>query len=275
VKTTITTFFLFLAACFIFSCSKKDITLNEGTELQQWKITFRDSFTFYHFYERDASNKLIATRDSAKSPRSTIVSTMNVERGANGKVSKVNFQENGNTTTYSYSFDYNPDGTIWKRQMLSGIGDVGDYNTYTYDASGHLAIDSQFRKASNSSVYEIFAVSNFHYTGNNATEAEYYEVANGALKLHTSVKYEYDNAVNPFKNLENNYYINELASSIYQITEEGDNNVEKRYSATGNGAFKLEMTCNYQYNSNNYPSNVKSVSELPHQNPFEMEYSYQ
>jgi hypothetical protein len=269
-KTLCTASCLFLVACILYSCSK-DANVNEGTELQKAKFTFNDTLVFYHFYNRDASNQIMSTRDSVKS----LVVIMKVEYAANGKVSKVIFQQNGSNVTFSYEFERNPDGTIRKRQTQPGILDVGDdYNTYTYDNAGHLITDSVFSKG-NTSTYHLIAVSTFHYTGNNPTEAEYYEVVSGTPELKTKVKYEYDNAMNPYKKIENNYFYDESGSAIYEISNTGDNNVLKQYSATGNGAFQLTQVYSYQYNSNNYPTKLNSNIVPPGQHPFKIEYFYQ
>jgi len=101
-------------------------------------------------------------------------------------------------------------------------------------------------------------VSNFKYTGGNITEGEEYLITNGTPALHTHIKYEYDNSINPFKDMEYEYYFNEAGSAIYTIQLVSSNNPLKAYTANANSGWDLQTNCTYQYNSNNF---VKKVTQ--------------
>ena len=264
-KSHLTLSFLFAFTCIIYSCSKKDSDTT-GTELQKVNTTF-NNVTFYYTYKRDASNKIISATDSAKS----LIITHLFEYGTNGKVSKVNFQQNGSATTGSYEFEYNSDGTIRKR--LTTPGTTNDYNTYGYDAARHLTADSLFSCGS-TSVYKLVSFTQFQYTGENATTADYYEVVSGTPQLKSSQKYEYDNGLNPFKAIEFDYYYNESGSAIYTIINKSRNNIVKVFAATSNGSYEQYQTYSYQYNSQNYPLHVQSDLTVGTSKHFEVDYSY-
>ncbi|MEO8404881.1 MAG: hypothetical protein ABI480_09805 [Chitinophagaceae bacterium] len=267
-KTTTPLILLFIIACFTQSCSKDHQITNE-TQLHTIKTTFTN-IVWYRAYEiNDVTKKMIVMRDSANG----VVITSSFEYDADGKMSKVNFGQGGVVTHY-LEFEYNPDGTIHKRQVRSETINVGDdYNIYSYDASGRIIIDSQFSKG-NTSTYQLFAVSDFHYTGANVTEAEYYELANGNLQLNRRRKYEYDNKLNPYKNLENHYYYNEFGSAIYDACIMGENNFINAYTAIGNDPFQLTETNSYQYNSSNYPIKLNPELEQSPANLEKEEYFY-
>lgn len=270
-KNPVTPILLLIVACVIFSCSK-NTDFNEGTELQKFRISFSNNQTYLHTYERDASGKIISRRDSTGS----LLLIQELEYDANGNVSKAFMRQNGDIT-HSYEFEYNPDGKLKKRQILPGTLNVADdYNVYSYDAAGHLIIDSQFSRGSGSD-YSLVFVSQFVYTGDNITGAEGYKAENGNVELFTRLKYEYDNRLNPFKDLGNHYYFyNETGSSIYTIVNMSRNNVLKQYVETENAMFQLKQTYAYQYNSDNYP--VKLESEILDSpvlmSHFEVEYFY-
>lgn len=267
-KPHLTLSFLFVSICIIYSCSKNE-SVTTGTELQKVNTTFNNT-TYYYTYERDASNKIISARDSS----GPLIVTHTFEYGTNGKVSKVNFQQNGSAITSSYEFEYNSDGRIIKRLTTSGTTSVGyDYNTYAYDAAGHLTTDSLF-SCGNTSVYKLVSFSQFRYTGDNATEADYYEMENGTPQLKSSLKYEYDNGLNPFKDIEFDYFYNESGSAIYTIINKSRNNIIKQFAATANGSYELNQTYSYQYNSNNYPLHSQSDLTVGATKHFEVEYSY-
>jgi hypothetical protein len=266
-KSHLTLSFLFVTACVIYSCSKND-NPTTGAELQQVKTTF-SNITYYYTYERDASNKIISATDSTK----ILITTHRFEYGTNGKVSKVNFRENGGAIVSSYEFEYNSDGTIRKRLIKPGTSVVDDYNTYAYDAAGHLTADSLFSRGS-TSVYKLIAVSQFQYTGDNATAADYYEVVSGTPQLKSSLKYEYDNGLNPYKDIEFDYFYNEAGSAIYTIVNKSTNNIVKVFAAPGNGSYVLNQTYSYQYNSNNYPLHLQSDLTVGTAKHFEVDYSY-
>ena len=229
-----------------------------------------NSRVYYHYYERDANGKLTAERDSTKG----LVSVWNLTYNNNGKVSKVEFRDNGSPVTYAYEFEYNAAGQIIKRQSRSVTMTVGeDYNTYAYDAAGHLIIDSQFSKGSGSS-YQLSWVSKFSYTGDNATEGEMYQMVNGSLILYARAKSEYDDKINPFKILDNDYYINEAGSSIFTIILKSANNVTKQYIAMGNGAYELEQTTSYQYHADNSVWKAKAEDVKQANRNSDMEFFY-
>ena len=272
-KTPLTLSFLIATTFFFYSCTK-NANSNEGTELQSFKLTFKDSLlVFYHSYERDADNKIISIKDSNKA--SVLIQTL--EYGANGKASRINMSQDGGDVTYYFEFEYNPNGTIRKRLTFPAAGAIGadaDYNSYAYDGAGHLTIDSLFSRGSGSTC-ELFAVATFQYTGSNVTEAAYYEVVSGSLELKRRTKFEYDNALNPLKNLENDYSYAGAITDIYGITEVSENNVLKEYTAIGNGPYEVGETYTYQYNSNNYAWKVKQEIITPTKPKFELEYFYQ
>jgi len=246
-KAPLTLGSLLLSVCLIYSCSKDNDSKTPKPVLKEYSIAFYNSVVYHHYYERDANGKLIAERDSTKG----LVSTYNYLYNNNGKVSQVEFHDNRGPATYATEFIYNAAGQIIKRQSRSVTMAINeDYNTYAYDAAGHLIIDSQFSKGSGSS-YQLSWVSKFSYTGDNATEGEMYQMVNGSLKLYARVKSEYDDKINPFKILDNDYYINEAGSSIFTITLKSANNVTKQYIAMGNGAYELEVNTSYQYNADN------------------------
>jgi hypothetical protein len=253
-KTTTPLILLFIIASFTQSCSK-DHQLTNETQLHKIKTTFTN-IVWYRTYETDdVTNKMIAMIDSANG----FVATANFEYDVNGKMSKVNFSQGGVAGGY-LEFEYDAAGNIHKRQLTTATNVASDYNIYSYDASGRLIIDSQFSKG-NSSTYQLFAVSDFHYTGANVTEAEYYEIVNGNLQLNRRRKYEYDNKLNPYRNLENHYYYNESASSIYDACIIGENNFINAYTAIGNAPFQLTETNSYQYNLSSYAIKLNPVIE--------------
>ena len=264
-----------LIVCAVSSCSKDDdAPANEGSTLVKYKTTFRDTLVFHYIYERDANNKIISARDSSKVG---ILSTIKLEYGNNGKVAKVLFLENGVNPISSFELEYNSDGRISKRKIRGGTLPVKEhYNVYVYDATGHLAIDSQFTTGNNVT-FKLTMVSKFKYTGDNITEAENYTLlnGNGTLGLDTKLKYEYDNAINPFKGLENEYYINEAGSAIYTIPLKSANNVVKMYKADGNGGWDLLATTTYQYNSNNYAWKADTQNHMATQQNYSVEYFFQ
>jgi hypothetical protein len=250
-----------LIAVTIFSCSKNNDHPAEGSILKSYTTTFRDSIVFYYIYDRDANNRIISMRDSTWAYEFKT----NLVYGSNGKVEKTVFYQQGNIVS-SMEFTYNSAGQISKRKVRSGTMAVDEnYNVYVYDAAGHLVTDSSYTTANNST-FNLAMVSNFKYTGENITEAEEYLATNGTLALHTRIKYEYDNGVNPFKGMEYEYYFNEAGSAIYTIQLISSNNALKAYTANTSGGWDLQTNSTYQYNSSNFVSkatanNINSTTQ--------------
>jgi hypothetical protein len=264
-KPHVTIIAALLVICAVSSCSKDKDNASAGTTLTRYTTTFRDTLVYHYIYDRDANNKLIAARDSTKAYEFTT----KLEYGNNSKLTKAIFLQGFANPSYTYEFEYNTDGRISKRKISTG-----DYNVYVYDASGRLTIDSQYTKVNNGTFKPVM-VSKFQYTGDNVTEAESYIQKSGGLALDTRVKYEYDNAINPFKNLEYEYYLNEAGSGIFTIQLKCANNMLKLYVADGNGGWNLQQSCTYQYNSNNYAWKASLVTGSPNFPKVDTEYFYQ
>jgi len=268
-KSPVTILAALLILCAAGSCSKDKDNANEGTVLKRYKTIFRDTIVFHYIYDRDASGKLIAMRDSTRAYEFTT----KLEYGSNGKVTKANFIQVGSVVAYSYEFEYNSEGRISKRKIIAGALNVSDnYNVYVYDAAGHLTVDSQFVHV-NSTSSVVTRVAKFQYTGDNITEAEDYDLITGMPVLYSKVKYEYDNGINPFKNLDLEYYINEAGSAIYTVILRSGNNIQRQYTGNSNGGWTLSTTCNYTYNSNNYALKSTAVNAAPNQR-VDTEYYY-
>jgi hypothetical protein len=254
----------------IFSCSKNNDHPAEGNVLKSYTTTFRDSIVFYYIYDRDANNRIISMRDSTKAYEYKT----NLIYGSNGKVEKAVYFQQGNIAS-STEFTYNSDGRISKRKIRSGTQSVDEnYNVYVYDAVGHLVTDSAYSTVNNST-FNLEMVSNFKYTGENITEAEEYTLTNGSLALHTRIKYEYDNQINPFKDMDLEYYINEAGSAIYTIQLKSSNNALKAYTLNANGGWDLWTNSTYEYNSNNFVR--KATSQIINRTQLSavVEYYYQ
>lgn len=189
----------------------------------------------------------------------------NLIYGSNGKLERADYIQQGSIVS-SLEFTYNSEGRISKRKVRSGTVPTNEnYNVYIYDASGHLVTDSSYWTTNNSTYY-VEMVSNFKYTGDNITEGEEYTPKNGSLALHTHIKYEYDNGVNPFKDMEYEYFFDEAGSAIYTIQLMSSNNALKAYTANSNGGWDLQTNSTYQYNSRNFLSratanNVNSITQ--------------
>ena len=269
-KGPVTLGVLLLSVCFVSSCIKEHPNLTVGLVLNEYTTMFDSSQVYHHFYQRDSTGKVIAERDSTKNT----VLYMDVVYNNSGKATKASFRQDAGPVTFTYEFEYNAAGKISKRQRRSGSLQVDeDYNIYSYDANGRLVADSQYSIAHSSS-YQLAWVSKFSYVGNNVTSGENYQMVNGALVLYARVKNEYDNKMNPFWSLENEYFYNEAGSAIYTITVKCLNNVVNQYAAKGTGDYQLQQTSTYQYNSNGYVSKGRSVNVTQaHQNA-DMEYFY-
>ena len=263
-------FSILMVICVVSSCSKSDAPAKEGAILTRYKTTFRDTIIFHYIYDRDANNKIISMRDSTWAYEFKT----NLVYGSNNKVSKIEFWQGGTTAMGSYELEYNSTGRISKRKILAGTNIVPEeYNVYVYDGTGHLIIDSQFIKANNGT-YKPARVGKFQYTADNISVAEDYDLTSGAAVLHSKLKYEYDNSVNPFKDMEYEYYINEAGSAAYTVVMMSANNVLKMYQANGNGGWDVQYTSTYTYNSNNYALKVKTETGTASQRA-EVEYSFQ
>lgn len=194
--------------------------------------------------------------------------------GSNGKVDKAVYYQQGNIIS-SMEFTYNSDGRISKRKIRSGIQPVNEnYNVYVYDAAGHLVTDSSYTTVNNTT-FSLLMVSNFKYTGDNITEAENYTQNNGTLTLDTRLKYEYDNGVNPFKDMELEYYLNEAGSAIYTIQLKSSNNPIKAYLGDGGTGWNLWENSTYEYNSNNFVKKATTQSNVPPLGTAVVNYYYQ
>src|SRR5688572_2441509 len=138
-----TTLLLLATIGFTWSCSK-DISPNEGTKLLKVESAYKNGTFQSRTYRLNASDDLIAFRDSSENGP---FETLSIEYGANGRISKVNFLGQPGVILFHYTFEYNTDGRVSKRQAVPGtINIADDYNIYTYDAAGHLLTDSQFSK---------------------------------------------------------------------------------------------------------------------------------
>ena len=259
-----------LIAVALVSCSKNNDQPSDGSVLTRYITTFRDSIVFYYIYDRDANNRIISMRDSTKAYEFKT----NLTYGSNGKVDKADYIQQGSIAN-SLEFTYNAEGRISKRKVRSGTVLTNEnYNVYVYDAAGHLVTDSSYWTTNNSTYY-LEMVSKFKYTGENITEGEEYLVNNGTPALHTHIKYEYDNGVNPFKGMEYEYYFNEAGSAIYTIQLMSSNNALKAYTANTNGGWDLQANSTYEYNASNYVRKSTTQNTTGTQPKAVVEYSYQ
>jgi len=259
-----------LIAVTIISSSKNNDHPAEGSILKSYTTTFRDSLVYYYIYDRDANGKIISMRDSTKAYEYKT----GLIYGSNDKVEKAVYYQQGNIVG-SMEFTYNSAGRIAKRKIRSGTQTVNEnYNVYVYDAAGHLVTDSSYTTVNNST-FSLFMVSNFKYIGDNVTEAENYTQNNGSLTLDTRIKYEYDNGINPFKDMDLEYYINEAGSAIYTIQLKSSNNPVKAYFGNGNGGWDLWTNTTYVYNSNNFVRKATTQSNVPTQGTAVVDYHYQ
>lgn len=264
---------LILVLTIIGSSCKKEVKPNEGTVLKKIESKNDDGSTGYRAYERNPGDKIISFRDWNST--SGVGMAVIYEYAGNGKVLKAHTFDNSGNELYYFEFEYYPDGKLWKRFTKPGtINLADDINVYTYDVAGHLAVDSQYSRNDQTKPYVPLAVARFTYTGDNATEAEHWRSPAGTMILEQRMKYEYDNGINPFKNSDNYYSINEANSAIYDIRYMSANNVVKEHSATGNGPFELHQTFSYQYNSSKYPWKLKQEF-VDGSNSMESEFFYE
>ena len=269
-RTPATLFLLFAITC--SSCSKDGAKPNEGTELLRVKSSLNDGTVSYRIYDRNSANKLQSLRDSITSVHMEIEAIYE----PNGKVSRVNMLNPQGATLFYYEFEYNADGTVTKRQTKPGVVNLADdYNIYTYDASGHLVSDSQFTKSGMPPIYQVYSVNKFMYTGDNVTEAEFYSTAGAVAPfLEQRIRYDYDQAINPFKKLDFIYFMIEATSGVYEIRVRSQNNVTKFFYAEGNAPYELLETYSYKYNSSNYPWKLKVEVNNSNTGLVEAEYFY-
>jgi hypothetical protein len=200
---------------------------------------------------------------------------MNLVLGNNGRVTQALFHQDGGPVTYTYEFEYNSLGKISKRQRRSGTLTVAeDYDMYTYDGQGRLVSDSQFSKSASGS-YQAAWISKFTYQGLNVTVGESYQVVNGTPQLYARVRNEYDNKINPFKYLPNEYFYNESGNAIYAVVVTCLNNVVKQDVATGNGDYQPFQTYSYTYNTNGYAWKVRTENVTKASMNSDTEYFYE
>jgi hypothetical protein len=266
-----TALLLLAAIGFTWSCSK-DISPNEGTKLLRVESDYKTGDFTSRTFIRNPSDNLVAFQDSSNAGTFESIS---IEYGSGDRISKIKFLNTAGQTIFHFELEYNTDGRVSKRLTVPGTLNIADdYNTYTYDAAGHLIIDSQYQKSGLPPAYQITKVSNYTYTGDNITEAFLYLKTTGTLDLYQRRKYEYDNKINPYKNFKYLYFIMEGNSSIEAIVCMSAGNVVKDYAAMHNTVYELAQVYKYQYNSSGYPWKVKHEIDLNGQGLREGEFFY-
>jgi hypothetical protein len=259
---------LLATICIAPSCKKEGQKPNEGTKLVKLENTFRDGNFWNRTFKLNSADKMISYEDSTSWGG---IASVTVEYGANGKPSRADYRDHQNKIIFYFEFEYNAEGRVSKRQAKPGtINIADDYNIYAYDVAGHMIADSQYSRASPDTFW-LIKVNRFTYTGDNLTEAEYLHVLNGDKE---KMKFEYDDGLNPLKNLDNYYLIIESNSNLHDIGIVSSNNVVKEYAATGNGPYELVQNYKYQYNSSNYPWKRKAEINHNSQELLEVEYFY-
>jgi hypothetical protein len=162
----------------------------------------------------------------------------------------------------------------WRHSII--VPQPPGYNAYTYDASGKLSIDSLYVPTM-AGGYTPAAMTKLYYTGDNVTEAEFYSAPNATsgFVMHSKIKYEYDNGLNPFKQIPNFYCITTISGGTYMSRFLSKNNVVRQYQSSGTSPYSLAVSYGYKYNSSNYP-----WKQSPGFDPFagdtkEIEFFYQ
>lgn len=272
-KTPAALILLLTTTCIIFSCKKNGWSPNEGTVLLQVKSNNDDGSISKRNYDRNASDKLVRLRDSSSVGWTDAVT---IEYGVDGHVSKANYMDNQGNVLFYIEFEYNADGTVRKRQDQPAFLNLADdYHIYTYDIAGQLVTDSVFARIGSTPNFHVSAVNKFIYTGDNITEAEYYTFYPGSPGLEGRRKFEYDQGVNPYKNMENYFYIFTTMQSVDESKYLSANNVLKQYAADGNEPYELQNTFKYKYNSSNNPwKQTLDVNNVPGTTGWEAEYFY-
>jgi hypothetical protein len=261
---------LITTTCIFCSCKKDGISPNEGTVLLQVKSSKDNGSVYKRNYVRDASDNLLKFRDSSSAGWNEMVS---FDYGNDGQISRANFYEGQTNILFHYEFEYDANGRVSKRQDRPGtINLADDFHKYAYDMAGRLVADSVY--SNQGPATHLSHVSKFIYTGDNITEAEYYHYYTGQAVLDSRRKFEYDEGFNPFKNLDNFYFITTISSGVDDIRYVSANNVVKEYRAEGNQAYQLVQTYKYQYNSSNYPWKYKVDVDNPFDDFVEAEFFY-
>jgi hypothetical protein len=241
---------LLTTTCIIYSCSKDGESPNEGTELLQVKYNYHDGTSTKRRFDRNASDKLVSFRDSSSVGWREDVA---LEYGTDGRMSRANFLDLQGNILFYYEFEYDSNGRLRKKQARPGtINLADDYHMYAYDNAGHLVADSVFVRSGGPITFLLSNVTKFIYTGDNVTESEHYRYLTGN-GLEQRRKFEYDNGINPFKNLDNYYSITEGSNAIEQIRYVSHNNMVAEYTADANAPYQLMQTFKYKYNSSGYP----------------------
>jgi hypothetical protein len=245
--------------CILWSLAcKKDVEQkpNEGTELlmtKRKKLSYGASITYYL---RNSFNKIVEIRDSSESSSSSF-KTASIEYDPGGKASKVDFFNSGSTISHSnLTVVYNANSTVKETHYTSTAGDkVDEY--YTYDVAGHLIADSIVRKLLGPPKNDTM-LNTWIYTGDNATLAEEFEIkANGRNSIR-KITFEYDNAFNPYKNIDNYYQLlgNTTPSDIRYNCR---NNIIKE--SIKQGSTMLIYEYHLRFNSSNYPWKNKRTGD--------------
>jgi hypothetical protein len=256
----------------IFSCKKNGQSPNEGTELIYQENSDESGVVWKRTYARNVSNKLISLRDSSIAGSFEAIS---LQYGTDGRISRVNNLDASGNIIFYFTFEYNADGMLRKKQAVPGtINLADDYDSYAYDASGRLVADSVYAKSGIPATYKLSSLTTFTYTGDNVTEVFLYSYYTGSQTLEQKRKFEYDNGNNPFKNIELYYPIVSTGNSMELITYASKNNVVKEFSAEYNMSYQLLQSWNYSYNSSNYPWKANSADQVPGQQYGEIEFFY-
>lgn len=247
----------------VYSCSKDGETPNEGTVFLQVEADYDNGTSTKRRFDRDASDKLVSFRDSSSAGWTENVA---FEYGTDGRISRVNFKNVQGDIMFYYEFEFDGNGRVRKRQTRPGTINVADdYHLYVYDNAGHLVADSVYiRSGGGPNLFLLSNVTTFIYTGDNVTESVRYRHLTGTPELDQRRKFEYDDGINPYKNLANYYFITEGSNAIEQIRYVSHNNMVAEYTADGNAAYQLMQTFKYKYNSSGYP--WKQIPEVNNYN---------
>lgn len=263
-----------LSVGILASCNKNsDEQQQPGTTLFEFKITFLDSLTYNDVYYRNADNKLASVHESNKKIGLVLLTTF--QYNTDGTLKKATHLPTGGTKpSYTFEFEYNAAKQIVKRYRYDSTElTPASYSTYAYDGAGHLVIDSQYNREI--SGMKLAYYTNFHYTGNNITESEAWEINNSVPNLRHRVKHEYDNGLNPRKLEVNDYFSGEIASAAFDCPILCENNITARYLAKGNAPYELDYTVVNEYGSNNYPTTVTGTCVTNKKFNYHIEYLVQ
>ena len=272
-RSAATLILLLTTTCIIYSCSKDGERPNEGTVLLQVEANYENGTSGKRRFDRDASDKLLSFRDSSSAGWTENVA---FEYGNDGRISRANFKNVSGDIMFYYEFEYDGNGRVTKRQARPGtINLADDFHLYAYDNAGHLVADSVYiRSGAGPNIFLLSNVTTFMYTGDNVTESVRYRHLTGTPELDQRRKFDYDDGINPYKNLTNYYFITEASTAIEQIRYVSHNNMVAEYTAEGNEPYQLMQTFKYKYNSSGYP--WKQILDVSNYGPWitEAEFFY-